>query len=155
MPYYTAQPEAYLTPILVTITKSPLYFRIITSTAISTPRRALQFTNSMESTQHGHHLHLQPPTPANNLLDALLGTLKPFAQFKARSHETSQSAHLPLLRSSGESPNNSVVAPRIVLLGDSLFERMTTTGQCEGVFGAWPSEAMLGGYYHYYYDYNY
>ncbi|KAK3938452.1 hypothetical protein QBC46DRAFT_390160 [Diplogelasinospora grovesii] len=63
--------------------------------------------------------------------------LRPFAKFKDRSHQTSKTSHIPLLQ-------NHPDGPTVVLLGDSMIERMTTTG-CSPSFEPWPSETMLGG----------
>ncbi|KAK0702244.1 SGNH hydrolase-type esterase domain-containing protein [Lasiosphaeris hirsuta] len=63
--------------------------------------------------------------------------LGPLAKFKARSHETSKTQHIQLLSSSNEN------SPTVVLLGDSMLERMITTGQSPSLTVPWPSEIML------------
>ncbi|KAL2128970.1 hypothetical protein VTI74DRAFT_8409 [Chaetomium olivicolor] len=63
--------------------------------------------------------------------------LRAIAKRKARSHETSKAVHLPLLQS------HLSAGPEVVLVGDSMFERMTTTGQSPNFVSAWPSAAML------------
>lgn len=61
--------------------------------------------------------------------------LRACAKFKARSFETSAGVHVRLLeRYTGK--------PGVVLLGDSLIERMTTTG-ANPSFQPWPSDTML------------
>ncbi|KAK3377606.1 SGNH hydrolase-type esterase domain-containing protein [Podospora didyma] len=64
--------------------------------------------------------------------------LRPLAKFKARSHDTSKSSHIPLLRDNH---------PDVVLLGDSMLERMSMTGQPEqhslSLVAPWPASAMF------------
>ncbi|KAF9873420.1 hypothetical protein CkaCkLH20_09233 [Colletotrichum karsti] len=57
------------------------------------------------------------------------------AKFKRRSYETSRDRHLPALQTH---PNE----PSIVLLGDSMLERMITTGLTPS-FQPWPSRTMI------------
>lgn len=61
--------------------------------------------------------------------------VKSLAQFKQRSLETSSATHIPLLQTCTD-------GPEIVLLGDSMIERMTTTGDSPS-FQPWPSETLL------------
>ncbi|KXX78171.1 Platelet-activating factor acetylhydrolase IB subunit gamma [Madurella mycetomatis] len=67
---------------------------------------------------------------------ALMAPLAPLAKYKPRSHETSKTTHLPLLQRQQRPPT-------IVLLGDSMVERMTTTGESPNLVAPWPSAAML------------
>ncbi|KAK7751820.1 hypothetical protein SLS62_006306 [Diatrype stigma] len=62
-------------------------------------------------------------------------SLKSLAKFKQRSFETSSTTHIPLLQTCTDEPE-------IVLLGDSMIERMTTTGDSPS-FQPWPSETLL------------
>jgi platelet-activating factor acetylhydrolase IB subunit beta/gamma len=68
--------------------------------------------------------------------------LQTIAKFKARSHDTSKNTHIPLLHShtTNNAPNHG---PTVVLIGDSMFERMATTGQTPNFTAPWPSPAML------------
>jgi platelet-activating factor acetylhydrolase IB subunit beta/gamma len=67
--------------------------------------------------------------------------LQTIAKFKARSHDTSKNTHIPLLHShTNNAPNHG---PTVVLVGDSMFERMTTTGETPNFTAPWPSPAML------------
>jgi platelet-activating factor acetylhydrolase IB subunit beta/gamma len=70
-------------------------------------------------------------------------TLQPLAKFKARSHETSLTEHLPLLAS--HFPNQNGLGPTVVLLGDSMFERLKTTGLAplNQPTAPWPWPALL------------
>jgi platelet-activating factor acetylhydrolase IB subunit beta/gamma len=75
-----------------------------------------------------------------NTMDSILATLKPIAKFKARSYETSKDVHIPLLPShTKDNPDNG---PTVVLLGDSMIERMITTGETPNL-APWPSPAMF------------
>ncbi|KAK4041129.1 hypothetical protein C8A01DRAFT_45667 [Parachaetomium inaequale] len=74
-------------------------------------------------------------------IESILADLRPIAKFKARSHDTSKNVHIPLLQSHiKDAPENG---PAVVLLGDSMFERMTTTGETPNFVAPWPSPAML------------
>jgi hypothetical protein len=67
--------------------------------------------------------------------------LQTIAKFKARSHDTSKNTHIPLLHShTNDGPHQG---PTVVLVGDSMFERMTTTGETPNFTAPWPSLAML------------
>jgi hypothetical protein len=57
------------------------------------------------------------------------------SKFKERSFVTSKNEHIPLLESLSE-------GPRIVLLGDSMIERMQTSGQSASL-QPWPSASIL------------
>ncbi|KAK4149682.1 hypothetical protein C8A00DRAFT_18660 [Chaetomidium leptoderma] len=76
-------------------------------------------------------------------MNAILAALRPTARFKARSHDTSKQVHIPLLQSRlQDAPDQG---PTVVLIGDSMFERMTTTGESPNSAAAsWPSPQMLG-----------
>ncbi|KAL2167342.1 hypothetical protein VTG60DRAFT_1375 [Thermothelomyces hinnuleus] len=77
-------------------------------------------------------------------MESILADLRPIAKFKARSHETSKNAHLPLLLlQSHLDSRRSRSGPVVVLLGDSMLERMTTTGGYPNLVAPWPSPAML------------
>lgn len=77
-----------------------------------------------------------PGDSTRGLIAALVAPLKPLAKYKLRSHETSKTTHLPLLQ-------HRQHPPTVVLLGDSMFERMTTTGESPNLVAPWPSAAML------------
>lgn len=68
--------------------------------------------------------------------DAPLEQFRELAKFKERSYETLKNEHIPLLSS------HPLQRPLIVLLGDSMFERMQTTGNSPSLH-AWPSETMM------------
>ncbi|KAK3373137.1 hypothetical protein B0T24DRAFT_622189 [Lasiosphaeria ovina] len=76
------------------------------------------------------------PVPVPVLAD-VEALLRPQAKYKARSHDTSQDEHIPLLR------RQDFIKPTVVLLGDSMLERMTTTGESPSLIAPWPSPAML------------
>lgn len=61
-------------------------------------------------------------------------SLQSLAKFKQRSWETSTHTHIPYLQA-------CKTKPEIVLLGDSMIERMTTTGESSSGH-PWPAEAM-------------
>ncbi|KAJ0272663.1 hypothetical protein Brms1b_008716 [Colletotrichum noveboracense] len=61
--------------------------------------------------------------------------LMPYGKYKQRSHETSRERHLIELE-------NNPAQPSIVLLGDSMIERMITTGLSPS-FDPWPSTTMI------------
>lgn len=65
----------------------------------------------------------------------ILHTARQLSRYKQRSQETSQNDHLPMIHKISRTP-------RVMLLGDSLLERMTTTGQSPSL-QPWPSEQML------------
>ena len=81
---------------------------------------------------------VNPGTPE---LDSLIASLRSHAKYKARSHDTSKSVHIPLLQS--HLRDFPAGGPRMVLLGDSMFERMTTTGQSPNFPAPWPSPALF------------
>jgi platelet-activating factor acetylhydrolase IB subunit beta/gamma len=67
--------------------------------------------------------------------------LRAVAKYKERSYTTSKTEHIPLLeRATKNAPN---LGPTVVLLGDSMLERMTTTDQSPNFTELWPSSAML------------
>ncbi|KAL2139947.1 hypothetical protein VTI28DRAFT_4459 [Corynascus sepedonium] len=73
-------------------------------------------------------------------MESILADLRPIAKFKARSCETSKTVHIPLLL---RQPDSSSQGPSVVLLGDSMFERMTTTGESPNLVAPWPSPALM------------
>lgn len=73
-------------------------------------------------------------TTAENLPGSILSVAYELSQYKARSLDTARQ-HLQLVEERG----HEVI---VGLLGDSLIERMTTTGECESL-QSWPSETML------------
>ncbi|KAK4245709.1 hypothetical protein C7999DRAFT_42793 [Corynascus novoguineensis] len=75
-----------------------------------------------------------------NEMESILADLRPIAKFKVRSHETSKTVHIPLLLRQSHSSSQD---PTVVLLGDSMFERMTTTGESPNLVAPWPSPAMM------------
>ncbi|KAK0630482.1 SGNH hydrolase-type esterase domain-containing protein [Bombardia bombarda] len=64
--------------------------------------------------------------------------LRPLAKYKERSHVTSKTQHIALL----QNLKDSDTSPTVVLFGDSMLERMITTGQSPSL-EPWPSQAML------------
>lgn len=64
-----------------------------------------------------------------------MATAASLSKFKQRSFETSRNDHIPSLSS-------LTTAPTVVLLGNSILERMCTTGQWKSP-DLWPSEAMM------------
>ncbi|GAB1319917.1 hypothetical protein MFIFM68171_10127 [Madurella fahalii] len=83
-----------------------------------------------------------PGTSANDataaLVAALTAPLTPLAKYKFRSHQTSKTTHLPLLQQ-----HHHQHPPTVVLLGDSMFERMITIDESSNLVEPWPSAAML------------
>lgn len=65
----------------------------------------------------------------------ILQIARKLSKFKKRSRQTSRDHHIPMISSVSRTP-------RVMLLGDSLLERMTTTGQSHSLH-PWPSEQML------------
>lgn len=65
----------------------------------------------------------------------VLHMARQLSRYKERSQQTSRDNHLPLI-------DRASRTPRVILLGDSLLERMTTTGQSTSL-QPWPSEQML------------
>lgn len=65
----------------------------------------------------------------------MMEALSRHGKYKLRSHETSRDRHLQEL-------DNSPTGPLVVLLGDSMIERMITTGHSPS-FEPWPSEGMI------------
>ncbi|KAK0747399.1 SGNH hydrolase-type esterase domain-containing protein [Apiosordaria backusii] len=77
----------------------------------------------------------QPPHP----LFAAMETLQAIAKYKQRSFETSLNSHVPLIEFS-----NASTSPEVVLIGDSMIERMLTTAHCgPNLVSSWPSKIML------------
>ncbi|KAL2160686.1 hypothetical protein VTH06DRAFT_882 [Thermothelomyces fergusii] len=77
-------------------------------------------------------------------IQTILDDLRQLAKFKARSHETSKNLYLPLLQLQSNFDNRGTRRwPVVVLLGDSMLERMTTTGGCSNLLDPWPSHTML------------
>lgn len=73
-------------------------------------------------------------SPATESTDALQ-LARQWSKYKQRSLEILRDDHLPTLASTARSPT-------VVLLGDSMIERMITTGQSPNLM-SWPSEAMM------------
>lgn len=69
------------------------------------------------------------------MMDDFTRELEACAKFKQRSFTTVVENHIPLLQ-------NHTEKPQIVLLGDSMIERMITTGDSHS-FQPWPSSTML------------
>lgn len=67
--------------------------------------------------------------------ESLKQSLRSVAKFKQRSFETSANSHIPFLKT-------CTGGPEVVLLGDSMIERMATTGESSG-FQSWPSGSIL------------
>lgn len=65
----------------------------------------------------------------------ILHTARQLSRYKERSRQTLRDVHLPLINSVSRTP-------RIMLLGDSMLERLTTTGQSPSL-QPWPSEHLL------------
>ncbi|CAP68262.1 uncharacterized protein PODANS_7_4190 [Podospora anserina S mat+] len=77
----------------------------------------------------------QPPSPPSPASSAL----KTIAKYKQRSFDTSLNSHIPLLESA-KNPSS----PDVVLIGDSMIERMLTTANCgPNLVSPWPSQTML------------
>lgn len=70
-------------------------------------------------------------------IQATIDRILDHTKYKARSQDTSQNVHIPLLLA------NPDLAPTVVLVGDSTLERMITTGQTPNLVAPWPSPAML------------
>ncbi len=79
--------------------------------------------------------------PGTLNLNSLIASLSSHAKYKARSHDTSKNVHIPLLQS--HLRDFPAGGPKMVLLGDSMFERMTTTGQSPNFPTPWPSPALF------------
>ncbi|KAK4172112.1 SGNH hydrolase-type esterase domain-containing protein [Triangularia setosa] len=80
---------------------------------------------------------MEPPPPS--LLSPAMEALKAMAKYKLRSFETSMNSHIPLLQST-----KSLPSPDVVLIGDSMIERMLTTACCgPNLVSSWPSKTML------------
>ncbi|KAH8668774.1 SGNH hydrolase-type esterase domain-containing protein [Xylariales sp. PMI_506] len=75
------------------------------------------------------------PDIGNPSLEDVQRRIQAKAKFKERSFQTSRDNHIPTLQACSS-------GPRIVLLGDSMLERMQTTGSSLN-FDPWPSEALL------------
>lgn len=65
----------------------------------------------------------------------ILQAARHLSRFKERSRKTTRDDHLPIITRASR-------VPRVMLLGDSMLERMTTTGHSPS-FHTWPSEQML------------
>ncbi|KAJ4423883.1 hypothetical protein N0V82_001467 [Gnomoniopsis sp. IMI 355080] len=65
----------------------------------------------------------------------VLHTARQLSRYKQRSRQTSRNDHLPMI-------DRVSRTPRVMLLGDSMLERMTTTGQSPSL-QPWPSEQMF------------
>lgn len=65
----------------------------------------------------------------------ILHIARQLSRYKERSQQTLRDIHLPLINSVSRTP-------RIMLLGDSMLERLTTTGQSPSL-QPWPSEHLL------------
>ncbi|KAK3309799.1 uncharacterized protein B0T15DRAFT_516544 [Chaetomium strumarium] len=76
-----------------------------------------------------------------NYLESRMAPLRAFAKYKERSFTTSKTVHIPLLEAATKDAPDQ--GPTVVLLGDSMLERMTTTGQSPNFTAPWPSPAML------------
>jgi platelet-activating factor acetylhydrolase IB subunit beta/gamma len=77
-------------------------------------------------------------------MESIIAALQSIAKPKQRSYDTSLSTHIPLLQSQTQKNNvNENHGPVVVLVGDSMLERMTTTGECPNFTAPWPSPAML------------
>ncbi|KAL2267921.1 hypothetical protein VTJ83DRAFT_5198 [Remersonia thermophila] len=90
----------------------------------------------------------QPRPPAPDLqssdIEALLTRLRSVAKFKERSYTTSKNVHIPLLRQAQHDFRTGTgPGPVVCLVGDSMFERMTTTGRTPNFVAPWPSPFML------------
>jgi platelet-activating factor acetylhydrolase IB subunit beta/gamma len=72
-------------------------------------------------------------------MESILATLKPFAEYKERSYETSKNVHIPILQALTD-PSKG---PEVVFLGDGIFEDMITTGSCPNFPAPWPSSTLL------------
>lgn len=74
-------------------------------------------------------------------MEPIITDLHRISKYKVRSHDTSKNSHIPLLHSQiRDAPENG---PIVVLVGDSMLERMITTGQWANFVEPWPSHAML------------
>ncbi|KAK4160713.1 SGNH hydrolase-type esterase domain-containing protein [Cladorrhinum sp. PSN259] len=81
---------------------------------------------------------------ASSLSPDIRALLTPISKFKLRSHETSLTSHIPLLKSS-PSPGPPG-GPSLILLGDSMLERLITTCHSPNDLTApepWPSPTLL------------
>ncbi|KAK4143157.1 SGNH hydrolase-type esterase domain-containing protein [Dichotomopilus funicola] len=74
-------------------------------------------------------------------MEPIITDLRRISKYKVRSHDTSENSHIPLLHSqTKDAPENG---PTVVLIGDSMLERMLTTGKGVNFVEPWPSHAML------------
>ncbi|KAK3295293.1 SGNH hydrolase-type esterase domain-containing protein [Chaetomium fimeti] len=123
-----------------------LLSRHISSSSISTFTQNTTTTSTMADTPETTATSPQatstadPTDSKNNPI--IIAPLQSIAKFKARSHDTSKEVHIPLLQSH---THNAAVqcGPTVVLVGDSMLERMTTTGSTPNFTAPWPSPAML------------
>ena len=70
-----------------------------------------------------------------------MANLRPLAKYKARSHETSKTTHVPLLQSC--LGPDARPGPTVAFLGDSMIERMLTTGGSPNFPEPWPSPFLM------------
>lgn len=103
------------------------------------PERRRKYSSNLHPVRHpkitmgdlyGRETRCDSPAPVT-----YLETARSLAKFKQRSHETSLDTHLPSL-------SKSAGAPRVILFGDSMVERMQTTAASASL-EPWPSEAVL------------
>ncbi|KAH6635883.1 SGNH hydrolase-type esterase domain-containing protein [Chaetomium tenue] len=113
-----------------------------------TPRQTTT-TSTMADTSQTNPKSAPPPSPPPTNPHPPYRALRSIAKFKARSLATSKDTHIPLLRQIQSQPpaNNpplpAAAGPTVVLVGDSMLERMTTTGETPNFTAPWPSPAML------------
>ncbi|KAK4202195.1 SGNH hydrolase-type esterase domain-containing protein [Triangularia verruculosa] len=80
---------------------------------------------------------MEPPPPSSTSPN--LEALNKIAKYKLRSFETSLNSHIPLIESL-----TAPTFPDVVLIGDSMIERMLTTARCgPNLVSPWPSNEML------------
>ncbi len=79
--------------------------------------------------------------PRSLRVEAALTELRPLAKYKARSHETSKNTHVPLLQSC--LGPDARPGPSVVFIGDSMIERMLTTGGSPNFPEPWPSPFLM------------
>ncbi|KAK3688637.1 SGNH hydrolase-type esterase domain-containing protein [Podospora appendiculata] len=92
---------------------------------------------------HLNHHSMEPScNPSDEsaaVVSEIEALLRLIASWKVRSHDTSKFQHIPLLRSLEATQSG----PAVVLIGDSMLERMITTGESPNFVQPWPSPAML------------
>ncbi|KAK3902255.1 platelet-activating factor acetylhydrolase IB subunit gamma [Staphylotrichum tortipilum] len=74
-------------------------------------------------------------------LETAIANLRLLAKYKARSHETSKTTHIPLLQSC--LGPDARPGPTVVFIGDSMIERMLTTGGSPNFPAPWPSPFLM------------